>query len=67
MKQTSLEQWLLHAKAKSYFGRGFPVKLAVLACLIEGGNLSELARTYGITRQVTSKLARLARKAYGIG
>jgi hypothetical protein len=65
MKINSIEDWLLDPRAEKYFGGSFRLKLEVLACAIDGGNVSAVARERGVTRQAASKHARKAWEVFG--
>lgn len=61
----SINAWLLHPGAVQYFGKATVLKMDVLACLLTGGNLADVARRHGVTRAAASKQARAAKQAYG--
>lgn len=64
MKTTnSLADWLIDPRLQSYFGNALKLKLAVLACIVNGGNLSDVAREHGVTGEAARKLARKASRA----
>jgi hypothetical protein len=62
--QDALTAWLNDSRSQKYFSEGFPLKLAVMACLINNGNLSDVARSHGVSRQAVSKQACRARKIF---
>lgn len=60
-----LAAWFFHDRADEFFGESFGLKMDVLACLIQRGNLAEVARRHGVTRAAASKQARRARALFG--
>jgi hypothetical protein len=61
----NLARWLTDPRTAEYFGESFALKAAVLACQIQGGNLSDVARAHGVTRAATSKQGRRAKVLFG--
>jgi hypothetical protein len=57
-----LKDWMTSDAVLSYFGRPFALKADVLATLLTGGNLSDVARKYGVTRGAVSKQGRRAKE-----
>jgi hypothetical protein len=62
---TNLARWLTDARTAEFFGPSFAFRADVLACVIEGGNLSAIARQHGLTRAAASKQARRAKSIFG--
>lgn len=62
---TNLARWLTDARTAEFFGDSFALKADVLACLIQRGNLSDVARQHGLTRHAASKQARRAKAIFG--
>ena len=58
----NLVQWLTNPLASAYFGRAFALKADVLAGVITGANLAEIAKRHGVTRQAATMQAIRARK-----
>lgn len=62
---SNLARWLTDARTAEFFGASFTLKADVLACLIQRGNLSDVARAHGLTRAAASKQARRAKALFG--
>ena len=63
--ERNLLHWLSDPRAAAFFGTSFALKAAVLACLIQRGNLSGVARAHGVTRAAASKQGRRAQALFG--
>lgn len=61
----NLTAWLSDPRTAEFFGESFALKAEVLACLIQRGNLAEVARRRRVSRSATSKQARRARTIFG--
>ena len=64
-QNAGIEAWVMHPGATTYFSKSFAFKLDILACMLTGGVLADVARKHGLTRGAASKPKRLAEKAYG--
>ena len=60
MQNDNLKQWLTDPRTAEYFGKTFKLRADVLAAVIAGGNLAEIARQHGVSRAAASKQARRA-------
>jgi hypothetical protein len=65
-KPDHLAQWLGDPRLLEYLGPIPQHRLAVLAAVITGGNISEVARQCGISRQAASLHAIRAREIFGV-
>lgn len=63
--QSNLLRWLTDRRTAEYFGDTFKLRADVLAAVITGGNLAEVARQHGVTRAAASKSARRAKALFG--
>ena len=65
-QESNLIAWLSDPRTAEFFGgHSFTLKADVLACLIQRGNLSDVARAHGLTRAAASKQARRAKALFG--
>jgi transposase-like protein len=61
----NLIQWLADEKSTAYFGGSFSIRADVLASVITGqGNLAEIGRKHGVSRQAVHRHAVKARAIY---
>jgi len=58
-------EWMLDSRAQEYFGPTFRLRADVLAAIITGGNLAEIARQHGVTRGAASKNSSRAKRIFG--
>lgn len=64
MKNNLLE-WLTDPRTAEYFGPTFRLRADVLAAVITGGNLAEVARQHGVTRAAAAKNSSRAKRIFG--
>jgi hypothetical protein len=60
-KGDNLARWLTDARTAEFFGHAWKLKADILVCMIEGGNLADVARQHGVTRAAASKHFRRAK------
>jgi hypothetical protein len=59
-----LRDWITHPGMETYHGRGYTLRNAVLAAVVRGGNISDVAREYKVSQQFANRLARRARSIF---
>ena len=57
MKPDYLSAWLRDSRTRAYFGGTFQLRADVLGALLVGGNLSEIARRHGVSKQAAHRHA----------
>jgi hypothetical protein len=60
----NLAAWLTSPESKVYFGAAWALKADVLAAVITGGNLSDVAREHRVTRAAASAQAVRAKSIF---
>jgi hypothetical protein len=60
-----LLQWLTDPRTAEYFGPTFRLRADVLAAVITGGNLAEVARQHDVTRAAAAKNSSRAKRIFG--
>jgi hypothetical protein len=66
-QKNHLAEWMLSPAMDQYLGRRACYKLAILSALLNGENLSAVARRFGTSKQAAGKHAAAARRIFGKG
>ena len=63
--QNYILEWLNDPRTAEYFGPTYRLRADVLAAVITGGNLAEVARQHNVTRAAAAKNSKRAKRIFG--
>jgi hypothetical protein len=63
-QESNLTAWLVHPATVKYFGNSWKLKASVLAAVITGSSLADVANEHGVSAEAAYKYARRAKALF---